>query len=85
MACYNRTKAASRKQEIEDRKAEIAAIDAGTWPRDLDDAMRWGANKTFHDAAEKAEYARTGCWAEVVYLEDIPARIEAGELPGWEA
>lgn len=85
MACYNRTKAADRQREITDRKAEITAIDAGTWPRDLDDDMRWGATKTFHDAAEKAAYARALCVDEVAYLQGIPARVQAGELPGWEA
>jgi len=80
-------KADSRKQELADRNAEIAAIDAGMWPRNLDDEMRWGANKTFHDMAEKASYARQMCWAVVVYLEDLQERLEAGGDPcltGWE-
>lgn len=85
MAYYNRTKAESRKQEIADLKAEIAAIDTGKWPRDIDDNMRWGPNKTFHDMAEKAKYVRDLCVKEVGYLEGIPARIAAGELSGWEA
>ncbi len=84
MSCYNRMKNASRQQEITDRKAEIAAIDGGTWPRDMNDEYRWGVNKTFHDMTEKAVYARSLCLTEVEYLEGIPARIAAGELPGWE-
>lgn len=85
MASYNRMKVADRKREIDDRKAEIAAIDAGTWPRDLDDDMRWGICHHFRDAAEHAAYARRMCLDVVDYLEAIPARIKAGELPGWEA
>lgn len=84
MACYNRMKAESRKQEIADRKAEIAAIDNGTWPRNIDDDMRWGPNKTFRDMAEKAQYVRTLCVDEVAYLNGIPPRIVSGELKGWE-
>jgi hypothetical protein len=84
MSCYNRTKAESRQQEIEERKAEIAAIDAGEWPRDLNDDMRWGVFMRFNDMAEKTDYARRLCVETLEYLEGIPARINAGELPGWE-
>lgn len=84
MACYNRMKAESRKQEITDRKAEIAAVNNGLWPRDLDDEMRWGSTKTFHDMAEKAQYAKDMCWSVVFYLGDVQKRLESGELPGWE-
>ena len=81
---YNRTKSASRQQELADRKDEIAAIDNGTWPRDMDDEYRWGALRSFHDMAEKAAYARSLCTLDVEYLEGIPARIATGELLGWE-
>ena len=83
MACYNRMKAESREQEIKDRTAEVASIDAGKWPRDIDDDMRWGVNKTFHDVAEKAMYARRLCVSELAYLKGLTARTKAGELPGW--
>jgi len=79
MVCYNRIKKADREREIADRKAEIAAIDAGQWPRDIDDEFRWVANRGFADA-----YARNLCVAEVAYLEAIPARVASGELTGWE-
>jgi len=85
MVSYNYMKRADRERAIADRKAEIAAVDAGQWPRDLDDEMRWGVNKHFHDRAEKAAYARKLCADEVAYLEGIPARIEAGFLQNWEA
>lgn len=85
MASYNRMKAADRAREMADRMAEVEAIDNGTWPRSLDDDMRWGPNQRFHDVTEKATYARKLCMADVTYLEAIPARVVAGELPGWEA
>ncbi len=87
MACYNRMKAKSRKQEIADRKAEIAAVEDGTWPRDIDDEMRWGSTKTFHDMAEKARYAKDMCNGVLVYMEDLQDRLNAGGDPclnGWE-
>jgi hypothetical protein len=86
MAIYNRTKADSRKQETADLTAEIAAIDAGVWPRDIDDAMRWGAGQSFASHADKAAYARRLCVDIVDYLQAIPARIASGELGnGWQA
>ena len=85
MASYNRTKADSRRQEIADLTAEIVAIDAGSWPRDTDDAMRWGVGMSFYSHADKAAHARRMCTGAVSYLQGIPARIAAGELPGWEA
>lgn len=85
MASYNRMKRADREREIADRKAEIAAIDQGTWPRDIDDDFRWGANRYFHDNAEKAAYARKLCMDDVTYLEGIPGRIALGYLQNWEA
>lgn len=81
---YNRMKSASRQQEIEDRQAEMAAVDNGTWPRDLDDDMRWGVNKSFNDMAERAAWARKMCDLDVQYLRGIPPRIVSGELAGWE-
>ena len=84
MASYNLTKKADRARMRADRMAEVAAIDAGQWPRDIDDNMRWGACRTFHDMAEKALYARQMCMTEVEYLDGVPTRIVAGELAGWE-
>lgn len=85
MASYNRMKAESRRLEIADLKAELAAIENGTWPRDLNDDFRWGSQRTFHDKAEKAAYVESIITSEIAYLENIPARIESGELSGgWE-
>ena len=87
MASYNRMKRADRDQEIADRKAEIAAVDAGEWPRNLNDEFRWNSNnaRTENPPPTPAEYAKRLCTFEVEYLEGVQVRIEAGELPGWEA
>lgn len=85
MPTYNRMKAESRRQEIADLKAELAAIDNGTWPRDLNDDFRWGSQWYFYDLPEKAAYVKGIITNEVAYLENIPARIVSGELTdGWE-
>lgn len=80
MPSYNLTKAADRARFRADRVAEIAAVDAGTWPRDLDDACRWHAPPR-HDATR---HARAMCAADVAYLDGVEERIAKGELPGWE-
>jgi hypothetical protein len=85
MSVYNRAKAADREREIADLTAEVAAIDAGLWPRTLDDEFRWGTRNLFYDAAEKAAHVRRLCWDQIGYLQGIQFRIEDGELPGWEA
>tara|TARA_R110000868_G_C10890698_1_gene763575 strand:+ start:728 stop:988 length:261 start_codon:yes stop_codon:yes gene_type:complete len=86
MSVYNRTKADSRKQERADRTAEIAAIDSGSWPRDIDDRHRWGVGQTFYSNADHAAYARQQCVSVIDYLDGIPARIASGELGnGWQA
>jgi hypothetical protein len=84
MSCYNRTKAASRKTEIVDLQAEITAIDAGNWPRDLDDHLR-RVDPPGHSPQQRAARVRQVLVDEVAYLEGISVRVKAGELPGWEA
>lgn len=86
MASYNMTKAADRARCRADRQAEIDAVRAGTWPRDINDSMRWGAMKVFIDAKEHAEYARKMCQAEIDYIDGVDARIKAGDpsVAGWE-
>lgn len=86
MASYNFMKAADRARCLADRQAEIAAVVAGVWPRDINDLFRWGATKTFHDLAEQAVYARRMCEAEINYLNGVDARLKAGDadLEGWE-
>lgn len=86
MASYNYTKAADRARSRAERQAEIDAVRKGTWPRDIDDSMRWGASKYFHDAQERAEYAAKMCQAEIDYLDGVERRIREGDssLAGWE-
>ena len=85
MSAYNRMKPADRAREVLSLQAELAAIDNGTWPRDLNDDFRWGSQRYFHDKAEKAAYVRGILTSEIAYLENIPARIRSGELSGgWE-
>jgi len=90
MASYNRTKAADRAREIAVLKDQIAAIDAGIWPRNLDDTSHviYAATSTFNSAQEnrriQAAYTRKILQGDLDYLEAIPARVAAGELPGWE-
>ena len=86
MAIYNFAKAADRARCRAARQAEIAAIDAGTWPRDIDDAMRWGATKCFPSVAARAAFAREMCASEVAYVDGVDARIRAGDpsVSDWE-
>ncbi len=82
MAVYNRTKKADRAREIADRQAEIEAIEAGLWPRDINDQFRWyDRTPTF----TPAQWARKMCEDTIAYLTAIPGRIANGELSGWEA
>ena len=85
MSFYNRMVAEDRAREIADLQSELDAIALGIWPRDVNDDLRWGATRSFHDRAEKAAHVRPILIAEIKYLKDIPARIIAGELPhGWQ-
>lgn len=91
MASYNLMKRADRERKLADCKAEVTAIEAGTWPRNLDDQYRWADARTCpHNPPGvnhkiQADYAKQMCMAEIAYLEGVPARVAAGELPGWEA
>lgn len=87
MASYNMTKASDRARCRADRMAEIKAVDTGTWPRTIDDDMRWGATRYFSDGAAKATYAKSMCVAEVEYIDGVDVRIKAGDpsVAGWEA
>ena len=78
MASYNLMKRADRARLRADRQGELDAIKAGTWPRNLDDAMRWGLGRG------DAGHARKCIEVELEYLDGVGARIESGELAGWE-
>ena len=87
MAFYNLMRREDRDRLRADRVAEIAAIDSGEWPRSVDDSLRWGSSRYFVDGAERAEYARAMCVAEVEYLDALQKRVEAGDkdVIWWEA
>lgn len=87
MASYNFMKRADRDRCRKARRLEIASVGDKTWPRDRNDAMRWGATKTFADSQERAEHAKAMCEAEVAYLDDLDRRIATGDpdLRGYQS
>lgn len=86
MSTYNLMRRADRDRLRADRQAEIDAIDAGEWPRDTDDLLRWGADRSFNDHSEQATLARDLCAATIAYLDDLQERIGAGDpdVKDWE-
>jgi hypothetical protein len=77
MAAYNLMKQEDRKRMREDRLAEIQAVQNGTWPRDIDDSVRWSKGTP--------EYARRMCQDGISYLDDLEFRIDskAPDLEGY--
>lgn len=75
---YNRMKAADRKENQKDLRAELKAIEDGTWPRDLNDQLRYGR--------PDATYVKKLVEIELAYLEDLENRIIQGDegLTGYE-
>jgi len=71
---YNLCLARDRVRFRADREAELAAVKAGTWPRDISDRMRWCPPGT-HTAAE---WARHMCEVDLAYLDDIERRLSEG-------
>lgn len=62
--------AEDRAQERRERMAEIAAIDAGSWPRNCDDTMRWHRFRYVNDEQHRA-HARRMC---VMTIDAIDAK-----------
>lgn len=60
-----------------ERTAELAATQDGTWPRDLNDAMRWSPR---HGSDPRREAARF-CAHDLAWLDDLEARLAAGTAP----
>ncbi len=87
MASYDLMKKSSREQMRCDREAELAALDTGTWPRNLDDSMRWSATRSWPNSGAHKDYARRMVKAELDYLGDLQRRLEEGKDPSlasWE-
>lgn len=64
MAFYNLTTAEGREALRADRQGELDAIRAGTWPRDLNDAMRWNPPR----GLDPADHAARMCVVDLAYL-----------------
>ena len=90
MAVYNITKYADRERLRQDRQAELDACLDESWPRNLNDFMRWSRlpGNQFLSAAEdlrmQREHVADCCRQEIQYLRNISPRIVSGELQGWE-
>ena len=92
MGFTDRTKAADRAAERVALAAELEALEAGVWPRDINDAFRWNGAPTsqFLHGEENArivrEHATRCCRSGIAYLDDLEARLAAGDrdLRGWE-
>lgn len=78
MSCYNRMKAADRRQERADLADELDALRAGKWPRSSSEALRW--------QNPEPEHVRACLEQGIAYLDDLDRRILAGDtfLTGWE-
>jgi hypothetical protein len=75
MNSYNLGKAADRARYRQDRVDELAAIKAGVWPRDINDATRW-----IYDPSP--EYAARMCQSAINYIDGLEVRIATGEVAG---
>lgn len=64
MSSYNLTKPEGREALQADRQSELDAIEAGIWPRDLNDVMRWTPPRN----VEPRVWAARMCRADLAYL-----------------
>jgi hypothetical protein len=69
MAFYNLGKRADRDRMRAERVAELEAVENGTWPRDVNDYMRWMYGR--------ADWAGKMCRQSIAYLDDLEKRIQA--------
>ena len=89
----NAMKAQDRAEMRAARQAELDACLDGSWPRDINDQMRWLRAPTSPFLSARAnrrieqEHAARICQSEIDYLDGINQRIAAGDpdLHGWEA
>lgn len=82
MSSYNLMKVAGREAMRADRQAELDATRDGSWPRDLNDSMRWvGRNGT-----SPKDWAAKMCRFELDYLADLERRLQANDpsLEAWD-
>lgn len=84
MSSYNLMKITGRDALRKDRQSELDALAAGTWPRDLNDMMRW-CPPVGGKYSEK-QWAEKMCKADIDYLDGVAKRLTANDpdLEGWE-
>lgn len=85
----NATKRKDREEALAGLREQLNACKAETFPRTLDEQMRYSAPTSpyLHWAENQRiyrEHAERMIRSEIEYLEGVPARVAAGELPGWE-
>jgi hypothetical protein len=70
MPTYNLTKPEDRERLRADRQSELDAIEAGKWPRDTNDVMRWSPPQRRDGTytVEPVEWAARMCRADLQYL-----------------
>lgn len=88
MPSYNLCKIKDRKQYRADHEAILKATQDGSWPRDINDEMRWSApTYSIHGRywTEK-EWAARMCEGCIAYVDGVEKRLAAGDpdLKGWE-
>jgi hypothetical protein len=64
MPAYNLAKPDGREALRADRQSELDAIENGSWPRDLNDHMRWSPPRN----VAPADWAARMCKADLAYL-----------------
>lgn len=74
MSSYNLQRPEDRDRFRQDHAAELAATQDGTWPRDINDAMRWINDNT-------PEYAARMCQSAIDYIDGLEERIKTGDVP----
>ena len=92
MSGWNLMKAADRARARQEFEAELKSCQSGTWPRNLNDRMRWGnLPQCPYDLPEVArqkqqEYVTRMCLSGLVSLADLERRIAEGdpEVSGYE-
>lgn len=85
MSSYNLHKAADRARYRQDHADELAAVEAGCWPRDINDQMRWVNIPSMPYAppavVKKAteEYVARMCRFAIAYIDGLESRIKAAD------
>lgn len=92
MAFYNLSKRADRDQMRADRRAELAAVESGEWPRDINDQFRWTPKGNVYLSAKEnrlmtLEHVKKCCQMEIDYCDGVDKRVAENDpdLVGWEA